>query len=398
MARNMESKLKLKICLINAEFIPNRSSGQAVYAEKIAKGISKSNDVTMVTAKEKGLDTTETLNELRIIRIPVTEFDPSKWISFGYRVGYFLDQLNRKENFDVIHFLDAHVAYNFKGKFVSTLHQSFNQRLKGNRGQPYYSSLRNLIQRYPYYLLARKLEKKAIDKASAFISVSEATKKEFVKNYKIPPSMITVVYNGIDTDFFKQTSYGNLKQKLRIGDDRVLLYVGFSTPRKGLETLAQALNLSVERHFKLVMIGKWERGYKEKFYKMAGRNKHRIIEVGYVPEQDMPRYYSLADVFVLPSLLEGFGFPLAEAMACGTPVISTNVGAIPEVVNRFGVIIPPQNPRLLAEAIDGALVNKQFNNKFSLDGRKWISDYFSQNAMVEKTIDFYQQFSNQNKS
>jgi glycosyltransferase involved in cell wall biosynthesis len=344
----------------------------------------------MVTAKSNSRITTEKLDGIRVIRIPVSKYDPSKWISFGYLAENFLIQLCRKENFDAIHFLDAHVAFNFRGSFVATLHQSFNQRMHGDHGLPYHSSTLNLAQRYPYYLIARLLERKALNKCNAFISVSQATKKEFVQNYKINPSKIEVIYNGIDTSFFKYRNANWLKHQLGLADEKILLYVGFSTPRKGLETLAQALNLLKETNLKLVMVGKWEKGYREKFYNAVGKNKPRIIEAGYVPDQDMPQYYCLADVFVLPSLLEGFGFPLVEAMACGTPIISTDVGAIPEVVGDCGIIVPPKDSRQLAQSIDRLIKDDALRENYKRKSRQRVCDNFSEQAMVAKTLNVYQ--------
>ena len=108
---------------------------------------------------------------------------------------------------------------------------------------------------------------------------------------------------------------------------------------------------------KLILVGKWEKGYKEAFDRKFSSMKQNIIETGYVKDEDLPAYYSLADIFVLPSLLEGFGFPLAEALSCGTPVISTSAGSIPEVVGPCGILVPPRDATRLAEAIDRLLTD-----------------------------------------
>jgi glycosyltransferase involved in cell wall biosynthesis len=350
----------------------------------------------MVTAQFNPRITCEKLDGIRVIRIPVSKYDPSKWISFGYRVGSFLTKLCRKEKFDIIHFLDAHVAFNFRGFFVSTLHQSFNQRMHGNFGLPYHSSIFNLIQRYPYYAAANLIEKIAVNKCQAFISVSRATKTEFVRNYKIKSSKIEIIYNGIDTNLFKYTNADWLKHKLGFADEKILLYVGFSTPRKGLQVLAQALKFVRVKNIKLIIVGKWEKGYRDVFFRHLPEIKDKIFEVGYIADRDLPSYYSLADIFVLPSLLEGFGFPLVEAMACETPVISTDVGSIPEVVGDCGIIVPPKDSRQLAQSIDRLIKDKALREKYKRKSRQWVCDNFSEQAMVAKTLKFYQQVNIQN--
>jgi len=371
------------------DFPPARGSGQTVYAEKIAKGLSKNHQVTMITSAIAGCCNREFIDNIDVRRIDCPSYDPSKWIAFGYQAAAYLRNLRKREWFDIVHFLDAHVAWAFDGPFAATLHQSFNQRLKGDNGLPYASSVWNFLKRYPYYLVARELEKKAVKKAAAFIAVSKATKKEFVMHYKTPASKVHVIYNGIDTDFFKPVDAASLRRDFQLDGKKILLYVGFTTPRKGIETLFQALNLVKTKNVKLLLVGKWEKGYKKVVDKKFKFMKYCVIEAGYVKDEEMPLYYSLADIFILPSLLEGFGFPLAEAMACKTPVISTNVGAIPEVVGSSGILIPPRNAVLLAGAIDRLLSEQTLRDQYKESARAYVLDNFSQDIMVQKTVDFY---------
>jgi glycosyltransferase involved in cell wall biosynthesis len=381
---------KLKICCVNHDFIPVRGSGQTVYAEKITRGLSADHDVTVVTAQVVGRPEKEYIDGMRVIRLPVFRHDPSQWIAFAYSAGRFLKKMVQHEHFDIIHFLDCHLGYAALGGFVATLHQSFNQRLKGCCGLPYHSTGWNLIQRYPYYHVSRKLESMALKKAKACIAISRATQKEFIVNYQVAPDCIDVVHSGIDTDFFKPVDSGQLKKKMGLANEKILLYVGFSTPRKGLEDLAVALHLLKTKNIKLIVVGKWEKGYRHMFRQYLGDKAHRVLEIGYVRDDEMPVYYSLADIFVLPSLLEGFGFPLVEAMACETPVISTNVGAIPEILGNCGIIVPPQDPTLLAEKIDTLLLNERSRKVLQKRSRQWVVDHFSESVMIRKTISFYE--------
>jgi glycosyltransferase involved in cell wall biosynthesis len=167
----------------------------------------------------------------------------------------------------------------------------------------------------------------------------------------------------------------------------VLLYVGFSTPRKGLEYLADAMN-DLGKAVVLIVAGKWEPGYRDIFLRHLGQNRDRLIEVGYVTDEEMPVYYSLADVFVLPTLLEGFGFPLVESMSCETPVVSTNVGSVPEVVGDCGFIVPPRQPRALSKAIDILLTDDNLRRDLGKKGRTRVETLFSQELMVRKTEGF----------
>nr|WP_231717211.1 glycosyltransferase family 4 protein [Desulfosarcina ovata] len=353
--------------------------------------------MTVITARPPGLSGIEYIDNIRVVRLPVPHHDPSQWIAFGYIAGQFIKRQAGRKNFDIIHFLDGHLGYAAPKGFVATLHQSFNQRLKGKKGIPYHSSLWNLIQRYPYYKVSKILETLALGKAEACLAISHATRNEFIQNYRVDPKRIDVVYSGIDTDFFKPVDAGRQRKALGLTNEKVLLYVGFSTPRKGLEDLAAALRRLKTDNVKLVLAGKWEKGYRQSFLHRLGRNVDKVIEAGYVDDAQMPALYSLADIFVLPSLLEGFGFPLVESMACGTPVISTNAGAIPEVVGNCGLVIPPQNPGILAEKIDLLLSDESLRNSLKKRSRDWVLYNFSQAVMMRQTFSFYERVMAQKK-
>lgn len=384
----------LNLCIVNLDFIPFRNSGLAIYGEKLSKGLSKMHEITVITSQPLGSMKEEYIDNIRVIRIPLPRFDRTKWVSFGYKVGGLIEDINKKEKFDLIHFLDVHFGYFCNKSFVGTLLQSFNQRLRSDGGIPYHHSFLNLVERYVYYSMAKILEKKALNKATKLVSVSNATKKEFVESYDVNPSKIEVIYNGIDTNFFQPKNSDRLREKLGIkSDQKVLLYVGFTTPRKGVEYLASALK-NIDRDFKLIMVGKWEKGYREKFYKQVGKNKNKIIEEGYVNDEDMPYYYSLADIFILPSLLEGFGYPLVEALSCETPVVATRVGAIPEVVGDCGFLIPSRDASALANTINALLADNDLRQKFGKQGRKRVKRYFNEESMISNTEEFYKNILN----
>jgi glycosyltransferase involved in cell wall biosynthesis len=167
-----------------------------------------------------------------------------------------------------------------------------------------------------------------------------------------------------------------------------LLYVGFSTPRKGLEYLAEALK-SLPSNVKLVIIGRWETGYRKRFLRALGGAEQRVLEIGYAPDEEMPVYYSLADIFILPSLLEGFGLPLVEAMACGLPVVAAASGSIPEVVGEAGILVPPRDGVALAQAVSKLLKNPTLRRRLRLAGRQNVESRFVRDRMVAETLEFY---------
>jgi glycosyltransferase involved in cell wall biosynthesis len=380
----------VKICLVNHEFIPLRGSGQVVYAEQLAKGLAQDHDVTVVTALRPGTRQSEVVDNIRILRIPINRHDSSLWLSFSFRVTKFLKTLNIAENFNVVHFLDCHLAHSYQDPYVATLFQSFRQRISSNAGLPYYSSFSNLLLRYPYYSYARMLESRAVKKATTLLASSHATKAEFLEHYPSNAQNVSVVHLGIDTNFFKPCNTSSFSRQLNIEGKRIILYVGFSTPRKGLEYLLKAMHLLTIDNAVLLIAGKWEPGYRDSLNKLIEATGDQVIELGYVPDEKMPELYSSAELLVMPSLLEGFGYPLAEAMACGTPPIGSSAGSIPEIIGEFGKIVPPMDAVGLANAIESGLRDndKKFQSRAL---NSYIKENFSIDSMITNTLSAYDQ-------
>ncbi len=384
----------MRVCLASLDFAPFRSSGLAVYAENLARGLTKEgHEVTVIASGPRD----DRLQEIkgcatRVFRIPL---GASNWIGYAYRATKVLEAIQREMSFDVVHFADVHFAYAYRGPYVASVHQSFRQRLRARDGLPYYSSPRNLLGRYVYYNLAKIFpESLSVGRASRLIAVSHATKEEFVKHYRVDKAKIDVVWEGIDTNFFRRCDAGGLRKRLNIKDESILLYVGFSTPRKGLEYLGQALSL-LDEDIKLIIVGRWEKGYRGRFLRAMGDEARKTIEAGYVPDEEMPLYYSLADVLVLPSLLEGFGLPLVEAMACSTPVVATNVGSIPEVVSDAGLLVAPTDHEALAFAIKRILNDEALRKALGASARQRAQRYFNRDRMVTDTMAVYDCFLSQ---
>jgi glycosyltransferase involved in cell wall biosynthesis len=288
----------------------------------------------------------------------------------------------------VVHFSDVHFAYAYRGRFVAGLHHSFRQRLSilGN--------LRRAIVSWAYYQFAYKLaERPAVGRAAGLFAVSSATRDEYVRTYGVSPQRIVVAPHGIDTEFFhRRPTVTELRQRWGIADgEPVLLFVGFVTPRKGLEYLAQALPL-IRPTPRLIIVGRWPEKYRSQFLRLLGPASERMIEAGYVPDEQLPDYYSLADVYVSASLMEGFGLTLAEALACQTPVVAAKAGSVAEVVGPGGILVPPRDPPALAEAISCLLQNPEQRRELGLRGRAHVVRAFSLVAMTRTMLAGYALF------
>jgi glycosyltransferase involved in cell wall biosynthesis len=233
-----------------------------------------------------------------------------------------------------------------------------------------------------------------MNRAGHLLAASQAAADEFVAHYGVEAERVTVVPLGTDLSRFEPRNAEGLRARLGLKRYRVLLYVGFCTPRKGLDYLAQAMNL-LPPDVRLLLVGRWEESYRPKFYRALGTASDRVVELGYVSDEELPEYYALSDLFVFPTLLEGFGLPLVEAMACGTPVVTTSAGSCAEVTGPGGRIVPARDPMALADAIDELLEDADLRRRLGEEGRAWVHSRYSQEQMIRNTMEVYLRFSAQ---
>jgi glycosyltransferase involved in cell wall biosynthesis len=324
---------------------------------------------------------------ISVVRVPVGR---TNWIGLGWQAARYLGA--HRAEFDLVHFVDVHFAYAYREPFVASAFQSFRQRLTSHHGRPYHTSSRNLVFRTIYYQAARFLmEKPAVRRARHIIMPSVATQHEFVEHYGISRERTTLVYPGIDLDRFRTLpEQAAARQALGFPiHDRIILYVGFSTPRKGVEYLAQAMQ-HMKMPARLVMVGKWEAGYRARFLDALGSARPRVHIVGYIGDEDLLHYYAAADLFVLPTLLEGFGLPLVEAMAAGIPIVTTTGGSAAEVAGDASLVVRPGDSQALANAVDRALNEHQLAQRLSQAGKSRAHALFDQHRMAAELEEVYQ--------
>ncbi len=194
--------------------------------------------------------------------------------------------------------------------------------------------------------------------AHAIIAVSECTKRDAVRLYNISPEKIHVIYEGVDPRFKPITDAQVLTAARRRYNlpERFVLYVGTIEPRKNLPALFTAFSSLQDPtpNLKLVIAGKtgW---LTEETFERAKALGDSVIFTGYVADADLAALYTLAELLVLPSIYEGFGLPVLEAMACGTPVACSNVSSLPEIAGDAALLFDPRDARSMAEAITRAL-------------------------------------------
>ena len=213
------------------------------------------------------------------------------------------------------------------------------------------------------------------NKIDMLITVSNSEKNIIHNNVKIPLDKINVIYHGVDHNHFRPyTNREKIKEyiykKYKI-DFEFILHVSTYQPKKNVEGIIKSYSL-LRKKFdieeKLVIIGR-QPTFLKRWVKQQGLSKD-IIFLGYIPYSDLPKFYGVAKIFIFPSFHESFGMPILEAMACGTPVITSNVYAMPEIAGDAAVLVNPYDIFDIASKIYELIINDDMREKLRFAGLK----------------------------
>lgn len=316
-------------------------------------------------------------NKVNIVQFTTPIYGIKEQLKFPYK------EL-KKEKPDILHVPHYNIPLFYRGKMIVTIHD-----------------LTHLI--YPEflpnkfaYLYAKFMIWFALKRASKIITVSQNTKNDILRMFKINSEKIEVIYNGIGEEFIKKnkTEITYLYNKFKIPKDKkIIMYVGNLKPHKNLERLLEAYaKIKNRENTILLLVGKAFANYsilqeKEKILKID----KQVIHTGIVSQEELVDLYNLTDIFVFPSLYEGFGIPVLEALACDTPVICSNTSSLPEVGGDNVTYINPINVEEIKEKIELELLKETKNIN-----RNWLKKFNWKN-ISEQTKKIYKDIAKENK-
>jgi glycosyltransferase involved in cell wall biosynthesis len=225
----------------------------------------------------------------------------------------------------------------------------------------------------------RIFSEQILRRADGLIAVSENTRQDAIRVLGIAPERVTTIYSGVAQEYFEAAPAPRARQ--------YALYVGAIEPRKNLETLLDAwrqLKPDLREAFELVLAGPM--GWAPK----ATRERIRAeaAYLGYVPEADLPGLIAGAAVFVYPSLYEGFGFPVAQAMAAGAPVVTSNTSCLPEITGDAAALVDPLSSGEIAAALARLLESPILRAELSERGRQRARRYRWESCAAQ-SLDFF---------
>lgn len=355
--------------LFDGTCISEHSAGIGTYAYQLLQGLARRQEtykVTVLCKRESNIPQGNNI-EKRVINNRFLKLLP-------------IDVEGRGERYDIYH-QPNYIPHCFRGKKIVTIHDM------SHKVYPQYHPWRRVMM--------LRLFEDRLKKADVILTVSEFSKREIIKYLKVRGEKIHVTYLGVADIYSTYQGAAEEGRMLREGfhiPKEYLLYVGTIEPRKNIERLIQAFALykrQTRSEIKLVMAGGIGWLCKSIFDIVKNlKLQNEIVFTGYFPEALKPALYAQAKALVYPSLYEGFGLPIVEAMAVGNIVLTSNVTSLPEVAGEAGIYFDPSQTEEITEKIALVLQGDFDRKKYEILSKQQAKK-FSWHKCVEQTIQCY---------
>jgi glycosyltransferase involved in cell wall biosynthesis len=401
----------LKICLLSYRSNPH-CGGQGVYIKNLSRAlVNLGHEVNVVSGPPQlhlhadiavnQLPCLDLYNPDALFRVPSLKelsnpVNFAEWVgvstmgfpepfTFGIRAFQFMQ--NNSRRYDIVHDNQS-LSYGVwaigrRMPTVATIHHpiTIDRRIAVRS----VSSAWKKFQYMRWYSFIG-MQKRVSRTLSHIITVSACARDDISSDFNISPDKFRIVPNGIDTDLFYPVAQVPREK------NRIIVTNSADTPLKGLYYLLHAVaDLSKTRKIRLVVVGSPKKnGSIVRLITRLGIGRS-ITFTGRISHEEFVHQYAKASAAVVPSVYEGFGLPVGEAMACAVPVISTTGGALPEVVGDAGILVPPENAGALSQAIAGLLDNPDLADRLGRAGYERVHRHFTWKRAAEKTVETYRE-------
>jgi glycosyltransferase involved in cell wall biosynthesis len=389
----------MRVAMVTPEFLSWGGIGS--YAVQLAKNLSPDHEVHVICLGKGGQApkadniTVHTLGTAKDTFMYNNQFQISLWRSFS--------QLNDAYHFDLLHANHAQMAdimfkvLGEKVPSVTTVHSTIGSQRMGTREAALPLSKLENSERMTLLLLPilKTLERVYMSRCSSLIYVSDFIREWCQERLGVNcPSK--VIHNGIDTSMFSPKSVDECLERfpsLR-GVENIVLFSGRMIALKGIPTALKAATM-VDPALKPTFVFAGN-GNSDQWKAMAadlGLPPERCRFIGPVAYHQMPYLYPLASAFMLPSYSESFPLTLLESMACGTPVVASRVGGVPEMIEHgsTGMLVPPKDAEALAESLNTVLGDHRLARSLCMRARDKVLEEFSAQVMAQRTAEVYKE-------
>lgn len=306
---------------------------------------------------------------------------------FGRRVVKYLKRNGR--HYDIIHDNQSLSFGMLKLQklgfpLVTTIHHPITSDLDIALKAAKSLSERVLIRRWHSFI---QMQRQVAPQLHHVVTVSERSREDIAAAFGMQPAAIQLVHCGIDTEEFCP------RPEVEKIPRRLMATVSADAPLKGMSYLFEAVAKLLPRYpdLELLMVGNIREGGEAQALIEKLNLAGHIRTVSGISTEQLARYYNEAEVAVVPSVYEGFGLPAGEAMACGTALVSTTGGALPEVTGAAALQVPVRDAQALAEGIDSLLSDVEKRRALEVAGRKRIEELFCWSRAAQQMLDYYEQ-------
>ena len=358
---------------------PNVDNGIPVYQPPSLDLYNPNNLFRMPTLKELS----QPINLIEWLGVSTMGF-PEPY-TFGLRARRFLR--NKRQRYDIVHDNQglAYALITIKNWLptIATVHHpvTIDRKIAVRSA----SNIWKKMQQWRWYSFIG-MQKRVARTLSHIITVSKTAGRDISRDFNISPARFRIIPNGISTDLFYPIP------EIPREKNQLIATNSADMPLKGLYYLLKAVAIVAQtRAVKLTVVGTPKKnGYSQRLIQQLGIG-NIITFTGRIAHERFVREYARATVAVVPSVYEGFGLPVGEAMACAVPVISTTGGALPEVVGDAGILVPPADPDALAHAILTILEQPQLAQGLGQAGYRRVQQHFTWKKAAEKTVAVYRE-------
>ncbi len=349
----------------------------------VVSNFSRNNNATVLSPGWPKYPRVGAVDGINVWRVPTVPFVPSYLYLNYYSIGFFGFSSIVRLRPDIVNSQDicGSVLFERLSRRNVPVH-----KIVSLKGSPYgwFERMPSIVmdKKAKYNLNIQKYyEKKCVVNSDKIIVPSNFLRNELLRFYSVSEDKIVRIYNGVNLSVFYP-----MEMKNKVKDDFVLFFTGGDSYRKGTDILISAFIQLKERYknIKLIVSGTLSMNrFSDTFLKNGIVMGEDIIFKGRIPYLEMPRYYNMCDVFIMPSYHETFCSAVAEAMACGKPVVATNDTAMPEVVGDCGFLVDPGDVDGFVDAISKLLDDAALRRKMGQRARRRAEKHFSLDRVIK---------------
>jgi len=395
----------MRVAIATPEFLPNWG-GIGTYVTLLAKDLPDDIEVHVITMRrgEGPIETPEIKEILDRIQVHYLGNAEDFFLynnQFQMNMLLKFKALKAQHKFELIHANHAQMPDLFlrfldsETPNLTTVHTTIDSQRMGTRRSRMPLRMLERSEKMTFLMLPglRALERMYFRKCHNAIFVSEFIRRLYSKMYRMPEDW-RIIHNGVDTEMFKPKERGECLQRFPALDglDDIILFSGRMIALKGIDMAIRSFALIYkETEATMVFAGAGKMEPWRELLEQLKVPRDRYLFLGGVPYLDMPYVYSLASAFMLPSYSESFPMTVLEAMSCQVPVIATDVGGIPEMIDsgRNGLLVQPGNPKNLSASLLKVLGDRKFGAHLAERARVKVCEELSSAKMASSTAEMY---------